>query len=158
MKNTITGILLGIIFIIVGIASTIYGVSHAKNQNLKEKEYIETEGTVINHRESDSEDETFAIVVEYQVGNQKYQKTSSEYTSSPKQIGSKVIIKYNPTNPSEAIFKGDKSSFMIILIGVAFTVCGIIAEITTLQYKNKIKNITYDNTDINQVSGPNPSM
>lgn len=128
-------VIFGILFVIIGIASIIYGVYAFNNRNEKAKNYIDIEASVIDHdSQHDSEGSvTYAPIVEYTVDGKKYKAKSTTYSSSVKPIGSKIYLKYNPTNPNEVIFVGDFGVIIFIIVGGVFIVVGIVIAILALK-------------------------
>lgn len=121
-SNKKTFIFSGFIALIVGIALLCYSVYYGKIYNEKSKNYIETSAIVVGYNYNS--DGLAAIVVEYKVNGNSYQKVSNSYSSMPKRIGARVSIKYNPNAPGDAIWTKDEGSIIFPLIGVLFSLVG----------------------------------
>lgn len=155
MKETIgKSLLASILVIIVGILLLFFGIKSVKTYKENKENYIETTATVIDYYYPGLSDEGAQIVVEYEVNSQKYTAKSNYKTTSPKSIGEKITILYNPSKPEEAIFPGG-SNYIIVSVGAVFTLVGLLLLYKTFDLKNKSNNIKYDQTDINNVIGPN---
>ncbi len=131
---------LTIIFIVVGILLLIYGIKNIYNTNLISENYIEIEANFKDatlYERSDS-GEVYTLNYTYTIDGLQYQ-ISTDYTTGiiPK-IGSKKLIKYNPDNPSEAIFVGDVSNTMIIFFGFLFTVIPIMINLGKMSILGKM--------------------
>lgn len=120
-----------LIFLVVGIGLIIYGIN--SNATLKEKSarFIETQAIVVDY--DYNSDGLAAIVVEYEVNGNKYLKTSSSSSSSPKSIGSVVKIKYNPDNPNDMIWNSNEGIFILIF----GSICAIFGGIGTFKSVQK---------------------
>ena len=131
-------IILLILTILIGVGLSIYSVIKIKEYNEKNKTYIETTATVVDYETSIGEDgdELAAIIVEYKVERNSYQLKSTSSSNHPKPIGSKVKVKYNPTNPSEAIFSNDKSNIILLIAGLLFAGFGTYGLIYTIKNKD----------------------
>ena len=99
------GILFGLIFAVIGIGLLLFSVSIIKNYNQKNKTYTETTSVVVDYAYDDEGLE--AIIVEYTVDGKSYRKQSNSYSNMPKSKGTQVKVKYNPNNPSDAIWVND---------------------------------------------------
>lgn len=111
------------IAIIAGIIILIWGI----NNNIKTENYIEIEAVVVNYEENF--DNKYHEIVEYTVDGQTYSSTSSTASNIPDSIGSTVIIKYNPDDPSEVSWDTGLSRILMPACGILFIVVGIIGSI-----------------------------
>jgi hypothetical protein len=132
------GILFGLIFAIVGIGLIAYSVVTIQNYNKKNETYIETTSKVVDY-DYDS-DGLQAIIVEYTVDGKTYRKTSNSYSNMPKSIGTEVSVKYNPDNPSDAIWTTDSTNIVMPLAGALFTIVGIIVVISSAKKMKQENN------------------
>lgn len=147
-SSPVAGIILGIIFCVVGVVLLIFGINNINDYNKKNEKYIEITSRVVDYKEQYDEDELlYAIVVEYEVDGKVYRKASNTYTTNPKSEGSEVIIKYNPNNPTDIIWKNDVSNIILPIVGGLFTAIGLIAVVVSIVGLKKSKSVTVD-TDI----------
>lgn len=83
-------------------------------------------------RDADMND-CYGIVSEYVVNDLTYSVNSINKTSDMKSrypIGSAVKLKYNPKNPSDAIYTDDDGYIFAILIGIAIFIIGFITMLS----------------------------
>lgn len=125
--------LLGLIFIIIGIVLLCFAVSSIKTYNEKNDTFIETTSKVVDYKYND--EGLQAVVVEYTVNGQTYKKISNSYSNAPKTIGTEVLVKYNPTNPQDAIWASDSTNIVLPIFGVIFTLAGVIIIISSIKRK-----------------------
>lgn len=120
--------IIGIIVLIIGIALSIYSVSYYDKEQKKQKTYIETTATVVGYEECelDEGDTGSRYIAEYKIDRDTYQIKANSCTNMPKGIGKEVKIKYNPNNPSDAVFTNDITRYLLPVIGVIFVIAGII--------------------------------
>lgn len=161
-------ILFGLIFVVVGIVLLYFAISSIKTYNEKSKTFIEITSTIVDCKYND--EGLQAIVVEYVVDGETYQKISNTYTNMPKGIGTEVPIKYNPNNPKDAIWVSDSNNIVLPIAGVAFTLVGIFFIVLTVKNEKKQKTIEeqtnelYTNTNIqlqpqmNNLNQPNSNV
>lgn len=143
------GVLFGLIFAIVGIALLCFAVSSIKTYNEKNETFVETTSRVVDYKYND--ERLQAIVVEYVVDGQTYQKVSNSYSNMPKSIGTKVSIRYNPNNPQDAIWTSDSTNIVLPIIGVVFILAGVIVVIYSI--KNGKKQKMLEEQAIEQTNG-----
>lgn len=143
------GVLLGLIFAIVGIALLCFAVSSIKTYNEKNETFVETTSRVVDYKYND--ERLQAIVVEYVVDGQTYQKVSNSYSNMPKSIGTEVSIRYNPNNPQDAIWTSDSTNIVLPIIGVVFILAGVIVVISSI--KNGKKQKMLEEQAIEQTNG-----
>jgi len=123
------GILFGLIFAIVGIGLLIFSVSTITSYNEKNKTYTETTSVVVDYAYDDEGLE--AIIVEYTVDGKAYRKQSNSYSNMPKSKGTQVKVKYNPSDPSDAIWVNDSTNIVLPLAGGLFALVGIIIVVSS---------------------------
>ncbi|MBQ9833591.1 MAG: DUF3592 domain-containing protein [Bacilli bacterium] len=143
------GVLFGLIFVIVGIALLCFAVSSIKTYNEKNENFVETTSKVVDYKYND--EGLQAIVVEYVVNGQTYQKVSNSYSNMPKSIGTEVSVKYNPNNPQDAIWTSDSTNIILPIFGALFTLVGVIAVISSIK-KGKTQKMIEDQT-VEQTNG-----
>ena len=127
-----------ILTLLVGIGLSIFAIINIVSYSEKSKTYIETTGTVVDYKYSTSDDgnRLAYIIVEYKVERNSYRLTSISATNHPKRIGTKVKVKYNQDNPSDAIFSNDKTYIILLATGLLFAGFGIYALIDNIK-KNR---------------------
>lgn len=123
------GILFGLIFAVIGIGLLLFSVSTIKNYNQKNKTYTETTSVVVDYAYDDEGLE--AIIVEYTVNGKAYRKQSNSYSNMPKSKGTQVKVKYNPNDPSDAIWVNDSTNIVLPLVGGLFALVGIIIVVSS---------------------------
>ena len=143
------GVLFGLIFAIVGIALLCFAVSSIKTYNEKNETFVETTSRVVDYKYND--ERLQAIVVEYVVDGQTYQKVSNSYSNMPKSIGTEVSIKYNPNNPQDAIWTSDSTNIVLPIFGAVFTLVGVIVVISSIT-KGKTQKMIEDQA-VEQTNG-----
>lgn len=129
------GILFGLIFAVVGIGLLFFSIKTITSYNEKNSTYTQLTAEVTDYATDD--EGLKAIIVEYQVNGNTYTKTSNAYSNTPKSIGTKVDIKYNPSSPSDAIWVSDSTNIVMPLFGGVFTLVGIIVVVMSAK---KMKN------------------
>ena len=143
------GVLFGLIFAIVGVALLCFAVSSIKTYNEKNETFVETTSRVVDYKYND--ERLQAIVVEYVVDGQTYQKVSNSYSNMPKSIGTEVSIRYNPNNPQDAIWTSDSTNIVLPIVGVVFILAGVIVVISSI--KNGKKQKMLEEQAIEQTNG-----
>lgn len=128
------GILIGILFSIIGIIMLFISVKNIKSYNEKNDSYIETIADVIDYNYND--EGLKAIIVQYKVEGNYYQKASNTYSTSAKSIGSQINIKYNPEDPNDVIWSNDSSNFILPIVGAMFLLFGIVSSIVSIKNNN----------------------
>ena len=121
---------LTIIFITVGILLLIYGIRNIYNTNLISENYIELNATFKDTTlyERSESGNLYTLNYSYMVNGLQYQISTDYATSIIPKIGSEKLIKYNPSNPSEAIFVGG-SNTLVIILGFLFTIIPIMINL-----------------------------
>ena len=127
----------------------IFAVSSIKTYNEKNETFVETTSRVVDYKYND--ERLQAIVVEYVVDGQTYQKVSNSYSNMPKSIGTEVSIRYNPNNPQDAIWTSDSTNIVLPIIGVVFILAGVIVVIYSI--KNGKKQKMLEEQAIEQTNG-----
>lgn len=131
-------ILFGLIFAVVGIGLLLFSVSTIKTYNEKNKTFTETTSVVVDYAYNDEGLE--AIIVEYTVGGKAYRKQSNSYSNMPKLKGTQVKVKYNPNDPSDAIWVNDSTNIVLPLVGGLFALVGIIIVVSSFKKMKSIKD------------------
>lgn len=122
---------MGLVFAGIGIWLLIYSMSNISDYADKNKSYVDADSVVVDYKYD--YDGLKAIIVEYVVNGKRYTKTSDSYSSSPKNKGEVVKIKYNPNNPSDAIWRYDETNILFPLFSVVSIVVGAIFAGTSLR-------------------------
>lgn len=133
------GLIIGIVALLVGIGLGIFSYFNIKSYNEKDKTYKDTEAVIVDYNyeiDTDNGDELRAIIVEYEVDGRKYRKESDSYSTITKSIGDKVMVKYNPNNPSEAIWKSDSSNIIVPIVSGLFVIVGIFVIVKYFKQNN----------------------
>lgn len=129
MKNRIIVVLVGIIFLGVGVFLFIRG------NNLKNNCTEKVDAYVINYTESYSDDSfTYCPVIEYNVNGITYNKEYSTCGSVKKyQLKQKISILYNPNKVEEFYIEGDSTSgifsYIFMGAGIFVIIIGLIGKI-----------------------------
>lgn len=133
--------LFGLIFIGIGIMLLRLDFSSIKIYNTKNEVFIETTSKVISCNRN--EHGLKSIVVEYVVDGKTYQKESKSYFNSSRNIGTEVLLKYNPKNPKESILFLDTIYIYLQVFAVCFIVGGILLMIKNgrILYKRRIADV-----------------
>ena len=129
MMQRFLGIIVGVIFLAVGV------LMYIKNDNLIKNCTVETEATVVDMKQdfsSDSDGSTYIYypIIEYKVNENTIRVTMDKGSNIPAyNIDEKITILYNPNKIKEFIVKGEKSSsifsIIFIVLGVFITGYGI---------------------------------
>lgn len=145
----IEAVIFGLVFTLCGVALLFYSFQTIKDYKEKDAKYIEVSAEVVDYRENS--EGLLAIIAEYEVDGEKYTKTGSTYSNSPKSIGSKVSVKYNPINPKDSIWKNDSTNLVLPLVSTGFTLVGLlIFVIGIIGFKGKNKKEIDNNDDVNK--------
>ena len=125
-------ILMGILALVV--TGIVFAVFY--NRIFGYSNYIEKEAVVVDLYESyDYEDGTYtyASIAEFEVDGHKYLVKDDVSSSIPDPIGKIVVIKYNPSDPHDAMFKQSSNTvvFLITIIAI-FGISAIVMIITGL--------------------------
>ena len=139
----IEAVIFGLVFTLCGVALLFYSFQTIKDYKEKDAKYIEVSAEVVDYKENS--EGLLAIIAEYEVDGQKYSKTGSTFSNSPKSIGSRVSVKYNPKNPKDSIWKNDSTNLVLPLVSTGFTLVGLLIFITgILGFKDKNKKDSSD--------------
>ena len=130
---------LTIIFISVGILLLIYGIRNIYNTNLISENYIEINATFKDTTlyERSESGNLYTLNYSYTVNGLQYQISTDYATSIIPKTGSEKLIKYNPSNPSEAIFVGG-SNTMVIILRFLFTIIPIMISLSKKSMLGKL--------------------
>ena len=144
------GVLFGLIFVVVGACLLFFSVKTISEYKEKNAKFTETSSIVVDYdRNSDGLE---AIIVEYVVDGQTYTMTSNTYSSNPKDLGESVSIKYNPEDPSDAIWTNDSTNIVLPIASVVFMVVGIVIMVSGIK-KSKKQNVVESTNNVNSTLG-----
>ena len=119
--------IIGIITIIFGVAICYFSIGNFKTNTEKQKTYIETTAIVVGYEDCDLDDSIGQrYIAEYKIDRDTYQIKENGCSNSPIRLKSEVKIKYNPNDPSDAVFANDISHYFVLPIGIIFIICGIV--------------------------------
>ena len=136
-------VLIGVLFTFIGGFLLVFSVNQIKDYKEKDKTYKPISATVVAY--DTNSDGLQAVIVEYAVGTTIYREKSDVYSNLPKQMGTKVDLKYNPNNPEEIIWVGDSTNYILPLTSVIFIVCGFLICIGSFKKKEEatVSSIEY---------------
>ena len=118
---------IGIIVLILGVFLTIFFTKNFKTEQKKHENYLETVAVVTGYEECKLDDDIgYRYIATYKIDRDSYQIVSMTCSNVPKKLGKEVKIKYNPNNPSDAVFTNDISRFILPFVGGIFALCGIV--------------------------------
>lgn len=114
------GLIMGVLFVAVGV------FMYIKNDSLAKNCTMESEATVVDMKQdfsSDSDSTSSYIyypIIEYQANDETVRVTMDQGSSTPAyQINDKITVMYNPNKVKEFYIKGDKSSNIISIVFMA---------------------------------------
>ena len=131
-------IILLVVTVLIGIGLSIFSIINIRAYNEKNKTYIEATATVVDYEYDRDEEgrELATIIVEYKVDRNTYKLKDKSSTTNPQALGSKVKIKYNPSNPSDAIFSNDNTYIITLVVGIIFALVGGYASVKEIKDNN----------------------
>ena len=139
------------LFILIGIVMLYFGISNSFKNFSKTNNYVKTIGYFVDYEiyNSDEDGTTYKLIYSYNVNNKEY-TVSTDYGTNmiPKEDSSRTI-KYNPSNPSEAIITGGSSEILLLLIGIMFTMIPFVIFINmSPKIKKKLDNLNFNVTTL----------
>ena len=157
MKKNRNEFLAAIICLGICVFLILVATNTLKKDKIKNQQYIEIDATVINVQDAEEIDDPYNYTtIKYKIEGQEYTVTSSEIGANRSQIGKNIKIKYNPNKYDEIYYdRGHIGEYFMILGGIIFGLAGLILTYKTIDLKNKTSDIKYDQTDIDNVIGPN---
>ena len=123
-------IIFSLVFIVIGF-SLVWAIINIISRSKKKKTFTLIDGKVVDYavsRNSDGPD-SYRIIAEYIVDGVSYLINPTSYSGTTRAkhpIGSIVKVRYNPENPADAIFDKDGGSVLMLIVGIAFFIAGII--------------------------------
>lgn len=132
--------------LISGLFCLFLGIYDIVYQNQKTKNYDITNGylkdATIYH--IDDKENTYQLIYEYEVNNIKYiVKTDYGVTSVPKTNHMRQV-KYNPSNPKQAVLVGTNKNIALIYFGAFFVMGGMVFVLIFLQSKGVFEQLKID--------------
>ncbi len=130
-----------LIFLLIGVALLSWGLTNIYYQNQTTKDYVSIEGEFVERIivENTESENTSKLLYRYKVDGIEYQIKTDYTTSIIPSVGSKRTIKYDPTNPSNAIITGFNGNFVSIFIGFMFCIIPLFLTLTMLLNKDSEK-------------------
>lgn len=107
---------------LIGITLMLFGVRNIYDSKIRTKDFIPTNSVFVESSiySSDEDGTTYRLTYSYKVKNERYLISTDYGSGSVPAIGTIKTIKYNPNNPSDAIFEGFDSNFFLIFFGLMF--------------------------------------
>ena len=139
------------LFIFIGIVVLYFGISNSFKKLSKTSNYVETIGYFVDYKiyNSDEDGASYKLIYCYNVNDKEYTVSTDYGTNMIPKKGSSRIIKYNPSNPSEAIISGGSSEIVLLLIGIMFTVIPFVIFINmSPKIKEKLDNLSFNVTTL----------
>ena len=153
-------IIVGLFFLLSGIIWLVFLGFHDEIFISNKTDFKDIESSIIDyemHEDSDG-DESYYPILEYYVDGQRY-TTKSHIGSSKPSIGEKIIIKYDPNNPSNALVPiGSSGEIFGKIVGGIITIIGISLLISSLKRKNDNSEIVKIEQNNNQISNVTPTI
>ena len=139
------------LFVLIGIVMLYFGISNSFKNLSKTSNYVETIGYFVDYEiyNSDEDGTTYKLIYSYNVNNKEYTVSTDYGTNMIPKEGSSRTIKYNPSNPSEAIISGGSSEIVLLLIGIMFTMIPFVIFINmSPKIKEKLDNLSFNVTTL----------
>ena len=139
------------LFVLIGIVMLYFGISNSFKNLSKTSNYVETIGYFVDYEmyNSDEDGTTYKLIYSYNVNSKEYTVSTDYGTNMIPKGGSSRTIKYNPSNPSEAIISGGSSEIVLLLIGIMFTMIPFVILINmSPKIKEKLDNLNFNVTTL----------
>lgn len=139
------------LFILIGIVMLYFGISNSFKNFSKTNNYVKAIGYFVDYEiyDSDEDGTTYKLIYSYNVNNKEYTVSTDYGTNMIPKEGSSRTIKYNPSNPSEAIISGGSSEIVLLLIGIMFTMIPFVIFINmSPKIKEKLDNLIFNVTTL----------
>lgn len=133
IQFNIFNIIYGLPFAVLGLSLAAYGFILMGKKIGKILTFKPVKGMVVGYARDADMNDCYGIVSEYVVNDLTYSVNLINKTSDMKSgypIGSAVKLKYNPKNPSDAIYTDDDGYILVMIIGIALLVIGFTAIIS----------------------------
>ncbi len=131
--------------LLVGVVLLFLGIKDTYSTSKKTKNYLTTTAYYNDYEIYDINDKdgiTYRLIYVYKVNNKEYTIKTDYGSGSIPDINSKRQIKYNPSNPKEAILLGTNKNSLLIYSGAFFFLDGmvfVLGFLYTLGIFDKIK-------------------
>lgn len=120
---------------------------------LKDINYVRTEANVVDFEErldyiDGAYRRVYTEVLEFKVGGETYRTQNGKYSyEKPENIGSKIMVAYNPENPQECFFPSSNYSFVPVsfVLSFGFLAAGVVCLCLDKKEKrmNKYENAKF---------------
>lgn len=124
-------IAIGIIFLALGIVS-----QTKRSKKLKSGDFKEVMGKIVDFKVEETQDTdsdgvtsystSYYPIIEYEVDGNNYSYTSTFGTSFKRGLGKEQKLLYNVNNPEDVISPKDKTSILLIALGILIIIGGIV--------------------------------
>ena len=132
-------VFISILFLIIAAAMLIFVNKILIKESNRIKEFETANALVVDYVDCELDEGDIGVseILEYTVDNRKYQIQSNTCSTSGKMQGTKVKIKYNPSNPSDAVVAS--ANIFGLIINNLTAVAMIVASIYVLVNKKEDK-------------------
>ena len=135
--------------LLIGIVSLFFGIKGTYDTNEKTKNYILTNGYYKDYEIYDSDEVggsniTYRLIYVYTVDGEEYSLKTDYGSGIIPDVNSERKIKYDPDNPSEALFVGINKDSILIYFGTFFVLGGMVFVLSFLYILG-----VFDKTKIN---------
>ena len=142
--KVIISTLLVILVLLIGIVLLFLGIKNTYILNKKTKDYIITNSYFSSYDiySSDEDDITYKLTYIYEVDDIQYSITTDYGTNYIPEENSIREVKYNPSNPEEALLVGTNNSNSLIYLGIFFVFGSftfILGYLSVMGYFDKFK-------------------
>jgi ABC-type multidrug transport system fused ATPase/permease subunit len=137
-------------FMLMGIAMLFQGIKLTYQEKQKTSDYVSIQGLYIGSKvySSDDDGKTYSSTYIYNVNDISYTITTDYGNQTIPEEGSKITIKYNPSNPSEAVIPGFSSKTVIIILGITFILISLIPILLTSLPSKIMPNKIYRHNNV----------
>lgn len=143
--------LLVIVILLSGVFCLFIGIKDTYKLNRMTKNYIITNGYLVNYEfynpsnsSKNNKGETYKLIYVYEVDGMKYTVSTDYGVGSIPEKNSIRKVKYNPSNPKDAILVGTNSKNALIYFGGFFTLGSIAFILGVLYIKGFFDKIKID--------------
>lgn len=140
-------LLISLAFFALGCSLVALSVYEYLSLEEKKETYTETIGKISSHNMNNKL--LKAIIVEYEVDGEWYEIESNQYSNNAESVGTVVSIKYNPKDPSDAIFSYQPMSWVLPTISVIVLLIGfgMIIRSFKKKFKKKVPELVEENKE-----------
>ena len=111
-----------VVLILIGVMLSFYGNKFINEFIKKNDNFIEVTATVIGFDSAGAQDGSAYTVYQYNVDGIDYKVYSGIKSTDLPEIGDTIVLKYNPSNPSEVVFMNG-SNYVVMFAGVGLLIC-----------------------------------